>query len=762
MTRDIRRCSEASVVRWPRPFSRRSWRASLVAAAACSALLWPGPLPAPASVPPGLSPAGATPAGVRAGRSRPATDSARIVWDEWGVPHIYAPSDQAMGFAFGWAQAREHGDALLRLYGLARGRAAEYWGERYLASDRLVRALDLPGLGARQVEALPDPLRRYVRAFARGIDAYARAHPEAVADSLEPVLPVTAGDVLAHQDRALFTFVAVTGTEPPPVGIDGLPAAARGGGSAGSNTWAIGATRSASGHAMLLQNPHLPWDPDLMHFTEAQLASPGGEVYGVTLIGLPEIAIGFNRYLGWSHTVNTVDALDTYRLSLARGGYRWMGGIRAFTTRADTLRVKEPDGHLRLVPITLRRSVQGPVIGGDDTTAIAVRTTGLVAGRTLREWWDMGRAHDLSSFEDALREMGLPMFNVSYADRDGHILYFFAGRVPRRSHGDFAYWTHTLPGDSAADVWHDVLSFDSLPILVDPPSDFIQNSNSPPWFATLPRRLDPADFPAYLAPVWLDMREERGLTMLTADSSITYDELVTMRYSNRMGLADRVLPDLLAAARSSDDTLAVRAAGVLARWDRSADADSRGAVLFDAWVRRALPRHGRFYARSWRPDAPLATPSGVADPAAAVRALSAAAKEVQGRWGSLDVPWGRVHRLEEDLPGSGASGDPFGIFHVIDWAPGPDGKTERPVAGDTWVAAIEFTPDGPRATAILTYGNTTRPGSPHFRDQLRLESEKRMRPVWTTPAGVRAHSEETQTVGEAHHEETGASEGGGH
>ncbi len=659
-----------------------------------------------------------------------------------------------MGYAFGWAQARGHADAILQLYALARGRAAEYWGERYAASDRLVRALDLPALGRRQAAGLPAPLRGYVQAFADGFNDYAREHPERIADSLRVVLPVTAGDVLAHGDRALFTFVAATGNQPPLVGLAGLPPerprAPPGPGGAGSNTWAIGASRSASGHAMLLQNPHLPWDPPLMHFTEAQLASPGGEVYGVTLIGLPEIAIGFNRDLGWSHTVNTIDALDTYALHLVSGGYRWQGGVRAFEVRADTMRIKGANGRLRVEPLVLRGAIQGPVIFRNDTLAIAVRTTGLGADSALEEWWDMGRAHDLASFQAALHEMGLPMFNVSYADRGGHILYFYAGRVPARSHGDFALWQGTVSGDSAANLWAGYLPFDSMPRIVDPPAGFIENSNSPPWYATLPRALDPRAFPPYLAPDWLDMREQRGLHMLLSDSSITYDDLIRMRYSNHMDLADRVLPALLPAAKASADSVTRRAGEVLAAWDRAADADSRGAVLFEAWTQQVFrgppwAPHPAGFARPWSPDAPTTTPTGLADPAAAAETLGRVARKVERRYGRLDVAYGVVNRLGE-YPGNGAPGDPFGIFHVIGYAPVPGKKTAQAVVGETWIAAIEFAPEGPRATALLTYGNATQPGSPHVRDQLKLESEKKMRPVWTTRADVEAHLESRTEV----------------
>src|SRR5947209_18679062 len=50
-----------------------------------------------------------------------------IVWDTYGVPHIFAPTREAMFYAHGWAQMRNQANLLLLLYGQSRGRAAEYW-----------------------------------------------------------------------------------------------------------------------------------------------------------------------------------------------------------------------------------------------------------------------------------------------------------------------------------------------------------------------------------------------------------------------------------------------------------------------------------------------------------------------------------------------------------------------------------------------------------------------------------------------------------
>jgi acyl-homoserine-lactone acylase len=40
-----------------------------------------------------------------------------ILWDSWGVPHIYGKDATGVFQAFGWAQMQSHGDLILRLYG---------------------------------------------------------------------------------------------------------------------------------------------------------------------------------------------------------------------------------------------------------------------------------------------------------------------------------------------------------------------------------------------------------------------------------------------------------------------------------------------------------------------------------------------------------------------------------------------------------------------------------------------------------------------
>ena len=110
----------------------------------------------------------ATPAG------SPGSARAELIWDTWGVPHIFADDTANLFYAFGWAQMHAHGDLLLRLYGQARGRAAEYWGERFLESDRFLRTIGTPGRASEWYAAQSREFGTNLDAFAAGINGYAR------------------------------------------------------------------------------------------------------------------------------------------------------------------------------------------------------------------------------------------------------------------------------------------------------------------------------------------------------------------------------------------------------------------------------------------------------------------------------------------------------------------------------------------------------------------------------------------------------------
>ncbi len=657
-----------------------------------------------------------------------------ILWDQWGVPHIFAPDNRSLFYALGWAQAKSHGNLILRLYGQARGRGAEYWGERYLARDRWVRMMGIPKRARDWHEAQDTQWKQYLDAFAQGINEYAQEHPDQISDEVKPVLPLNGRDVLAHSQRViLFSFVTSPGLLQR---VDQLwnpgQSTRFSRETGGSNGWAIGPSRSASGNALLLGNPHLPWS-DLYLFYETHLVAPGINAYGTSLVGIPILGIAFNDYLGWTHTVNAHDGDDLYELTLAEGGYRWNGGVREFETSQEILKVKDRDGTLREEKLTLRQSIHGPVIAENNGKALALRIVGLEQSGMLAQWWDMMRARSLAEFEEVLKRLQLPMFTVLYADRDGHIMHLFGGITPVRPPGDWD-WAGIVPGDTSETLWTEAHGYDDLPKVIDPASGWLQNANDPPWTTTFPAALDANQFPNYMAPRRMRLRAQRSARMLMEDENISFEELIRYKHSTRMELADRLLDDLLQAAQQSSSDQVRRAAQVLSSWDRKADAESRGAVLFEAFVQDLNRSRFRsnIFVRSWSEDSPLETPNGLADPEAALKSLETAARRVETDYGALDVEWGKIHRLRMgnlDFPANGGP-ESLGIFRALSFRELGQGLKQAS-SGDSFVMALEFS-NPVRAQALLSYGNASQPDSPFFGDQLELFSRKELRPVWIT------------------------------
>ena len=668
-----------------------------------------------------------------------------ILWDKFGVAHVYAKTEAGLFYGYGWAQTKSHGDVLLKLYAEGRGRAAEIWGPSELTSDRW---MVLNGVARRTqvwLKAQPPRFLTDLKAFAAGINAYAVAHPAALSPEAKQVLPVSAADVVAYAQR-LFQFRYLA----PPEIVDHLPAPAGESNEpeshepAGSNGWAIAPSRSASGHAMLLMNPHLPWATGWSTYYEIQLTAPGLDLYGASQVGLPVLRFCFSDYLGFTQTVNYPNGVTLYRIKTAPGGYAFDGKVLPFTVKHREIKVLQPDGSLKSEPIEVRSTIQGPIVAEAGGAPVALRVAGLDRPLALEQYWRMATAHDFAGYEAAQRMQQVPSFNVIYADRDGHIQYLFNGLVPKKQGRDLKYWSGLVPGDRADTLWTNYLSYDELPKATDPKGGTAQNSNDPPWNAAWPATQDPKPYANQIASDAVSLRMEQGVRMLAQTPKISFDALEQMKWSDRSELADRVLPNLLEATQLYGTDLAKQAAGVLAAWDRTTLADSRGALLFLDWVDRkgaATAYSASGFAHPYDLTRPLTTPSGLADPKAAAAALDAAAKDMLTTTGALDTPWGKEMRIKTggvDLPASGGPGR-LGIFDVIDFTPPANGQRTA-TFGDTYIAIVSF--DKPsHAKVLMTYGNASQPGSPHIADQAPLLAKHEYRDAWRTRAEVQANLE---------------------
>lgn len=661
----------------------------------------------------------------------------QIAWDSWGVPHITSATEEELFYAQGWAQMHNHANLILELYGSSRGKGAEYWGQDFLENDIIIHTLGIPEMAVEWENSSSAETTKLVEAFTEGMNAYINDHPEAIDEKNRQVLPVRPTDIITHQMYVVFTRF-VGGNE---LGtIEQWP-------EMGSNTHAVSPSRSASGKAMLIQNPHLPWWREFRFF-ESHFMIGDRNLYGSTLVGLPGIAIGFNNYLGWSHTDNTLDNADSYELELSDGGYLLDGERKEFESSTAILKIKQEDGSLTDYELPRISTVHGPVVKQTEDKVLALRLAGTKSSDMLGQWWAMINSRNLTEFETALNKAQIPFWNVMYADKEGNIMYVFNGLVPKRSEGDWDYWDRVIPDGKSSDIWTEYHSYADLPKLKNPENGWLQNANDPPWTSTIPTALNPDDYPAYMAPNYMSFRPQRSARILLDDESITFDELVGYKLSTRLEFADRILDDLDAAVKASDNEAAKEAMDVLNAWDRTADAESTGMLLFYNWARKFRAWDGSNYAIPWSFDNPNTTPDGLANPAGAVNQLAEAAGEIKAKYGTLEVPWGDYYRIvynDKNLPANGSDGS-LGVFRVL-WPADGDEDHLYAGGGDSWVGVIEFG-DDIKAKVLLSYGNATQEGSPHNGDQLELFSRKEMRVPSFLPEEVTADTKVLLTLTE--------------
>jgi acyl-homoserine-lactone acylase len=651
-----------------------------------------------------------------------------ILWDTYGIPHIFAPDHESLFYGYGYAQMEGHSELLVRLYAQARGRAAEFYGDAYLESDRWVRTTGIPQKAKQWAANQTPEFGPLIRAFAAGLNAWAAENSTLVSGQAKAVLPLTAEDVYAHGLRIIhYDWLTSQNNVRGKMRREEVE-------THGSNGWAIGPSKSASGNAMLLSNSHLQWGDNDTYF-EVQLSAPGVTSYGAVWVGFPVLRQTFTEYVGWTQTTNGPTGADVYRLTLREGGYVLDGATKRFDVEQQIIKVKQADGTLRDEPLTIRRTVHGPVFSDRRGVTVALRVIAADRPRMFEQFWKMGLARNVDEWKTAMRMQQLPIFHTMYADRDGHIMYVYNAASPVRAHGDHQYWNGVIPGDRSDLISTDkIVPFDQLPQVMDPATGWVQNCNDSPWTSVYPMAIDPKNFLPYIAPPpALTQRAQRSIRLLSESGKITLDDLKAMKLSTHSEIADHFVDDLVAAARASGSVKAKEAAEILAKWDRKGETTSDGTFLFMRFMQAAGNGFQNIggYGVPADPKQPLTTPRGFADPAKAVALLDNEARRLENEYDTMHVIWGDVIRLRKgalDLPGNGIPGNLGGI-RTVGVGPYVDGKTQIQ-SGDTFYAVIEFSKTGPpKGEALLGYGNWSRVGSKHVDDQLALASQKKMRPI---------------------------------
>jgi penicillin amidase len=709
---------------------------------------------------------------LRSGRvTAPVQAQVEIIRDRWGIPHIFAERAWDLFFGYGFAVAQDRLWQIDYRRRAAYGMLSEVLGRAGLAEDRRSRILGFRQIAAREWEVISAEAREALEGYAAGVNA-AIAHfgdelplefdildyqpqPWTPLDTLTIsrwymwqfsgriegiVLAEAALRYLPPELAELYLSlehgdVYIVPAEEHLARLAAEPLVER---PAGSNQWAIGPAKSASGSAILASDGHVPFTQPSTRY-EVHLCGAGYDCIGIATPGELPLGNGRNRYISWGLTNNVSSVRDLYieevhpeDPSRYREGDAWL----PFEVREEIIHVRGEEP----VRLMVRSTVRGPIVNdllpsvdpaGDPP--LSLRWVCQEPSDPLSVSLRAMRARSVEEFRALQADWPGGGQNPGFADSAGHIGYQMRGRIPIRGRITRGYRRANDP----ADRWQGFIPFHLLPGHVDPPRGWIGSANNPPAPSTPQAPLYGAYADGY--------RMLRIHHWLDQPRRYTRDDMAAMQMDDYSGRAAEVCPALVTVLQPASGRLA-QALDLLRRWDYRFSLDSVAASIFQVfwlrWTRRVaaarFPAHlaglaaggANFVAHSLLTDGDRRgwfDGRSVQDEAR--QALEEALDWLEQRLGP-DMSrwtWGELHPITLRHPLSSRSPE---LAAVLDIGPAPcpgstgclnqNGFAERErletVSGPHYRFLADMAePD--RAWGVNTAGNSGHPASPHYADQ---------------------------------------------
>jgi acyl-homoserine lactone acylase PvdQ len=665
--------------------------------------------------------------------------SVTIIRDNYGVPHIYGKTDAAVVFGLMYAQCEDNFKGIERNYLYQFGKQTEVDGESSLATDIQLQLIADSADAIRDYKTSAPAFKKLLDAFANGINYYLYKHPEVKPKVFKHFEPWYA---------LMFTDGSVAATETGGIKLDETKAFYTDGGEnlgylpnrpgkpyefvnereTGSNGFAISPSKSASGHALLYINPHVPF-----YFrSEVELVSEEGlHAYGAVTWGQFFIYQGFNEHCGWMHTSSYADVADLYAEKMVKKDGKWFyeynGTLKPVTERKLIINIKKGD-KLEQKTITGYYTHHGPVVGSRDGKWLALKANNR-SYNTLVESWQITKANDLAEYKKAMDLVSNATNATVYADDKGNTIFWYGNYIPKR---DPKYdWSLPVDGSTPATEWQGVHRLKEIVTTINPATGWIQNCNSTPYTDAGASSPDKNKYPVYMAPDGENYRAVTAIKILKDANRLTLDGLIAKGYNHYLAAFDDLLPPLFKAYDDAPDSVKNTLSApinLLKHWDKNTATNSIASSLAIEWgtaMLKLLPppktdQESTYITQRVKTLA-NSTPGN-----RQLEILGAVIKNLQNRFSTWQVPWGDMNRYQRPADGItfddkqpsipvGLTGSGFGQL------PSFQSRTVNTLkrygySGNSFVAAVEF---GPRikAKSIMTGGQSFDATSPNFTDQ---------------------------------------------
>jgi penicillin amidase len=521
-------------------------------------------------------------------------DPTHVYRDAYGVPRIAALNEHDLMFAMGFVHAQDRLWQMDLVRRAGEGRLSELFGMETVPFDKMFRIVGLRTIAEKVEAAMSEESRNRLQWYADGVNAFIGEHKgnypiefdmlQYDPDPWQPVHSVIVARMMAWElnlswwsdltygeiaervglEKALDIQPPYPANVPPTVsaGIWHKYASLTGdflktaqsfssllgpaGILGGSNAWAIGPAKSASGKAILANDTHLHLQTPARWY-EIQLSAPGYNVGGMSVPGVPGVVVGRNAHIAWGVTNLMADDADFYieRLdSVDQSRYYYDGNWRPVTSREEDIRVKGDS----VITIVIRSTHHGPIVTDIRTPlqlatypyVASMRWTGSEISDQIEAFNKIDRASNWTEFIHGVQEFSGPGQNFVYGDDQGNIGYWCGVKLPLRGkHSSLL----PLPGWDPSTEWKGFVPFEQLPHLFNPPEGYIASANN---------KIVDDSYPYHISDLWEPAaRIVRLNEVLGSQTRFSVQDCERLQNDAFSHQAKRMMPYVLAACQDS-------------------------------------------------------------------------------------------------------------------------------------------------------------------------------------------------------------------
>ncbi|TFG25202.1 MAG: penicillin acylase family protein [Promethearchaeota archaeon] len=527
-----------------------------------------------------------------------------ILWDKWGIPHIFAKTAEDTYYSQGYVHARHRLFQMELFRRLVTGELSEIVGEEAMDSDKHYKIIGLHRIAKNSAERISrnqdSQVYSCLNAYKKGVNAgieKARINPPVefaalnlkirdwqIEDSLKVLTFIDWGQSAWNYPMEILREQLISKLGHKMANkIIPLYSGGRVSNSVGSSSWIVNPNKSETGSGLFANDPHLPLTLPAIWFL-VHLNCPELNIIGASFPGIPLIIIGHNDYIAFGATNVHCDVIDLFKLELNPENneqYKYNGEWINFEIIEDLIEIKDTTP----LPFKILKSKFGPVVNyfeRDDrlykiqlpgTYALCWSGFGANIEDSLEAFIKVNTASNWDEFREGLKLLTINPINFAYGDIHGNIGLQHGGRIPVRRYGDGATIT---PGTEEKYNWERLSDFKEMVSIYNPECGFIFNANfnedKAPKGLLLAQDTDEP------------YRHRRLKKIFQLKEKFSFQDFIDLQLDQRSEEAAEVLPLMLDNLKTSkvpdkfSDILAT-----LENWDFHMTKQSIAATIYKVW-----------------------------------------------------------------------------------------------------------------------------------------------------------------------------------